>query len=133
MKLDRRGDIGFMEAMAGAMTVCLVLTSFSAFLAADILAEEPEEPEFDWNSLGDIGLDHGNMGVSLKTDFRQYMDDNGFTGIELKVEVLQGAGNHLTYLVGERTDIAAKDSRAVEARDGNGRILPALAEVTIYL
>jgi len=132
MKLDRRGDIGFMEAMAGAMTVCLVLTAFSAFVAADMLSEEPEEPEFDWNMVGAMHIRNGNLGLSLHGDFRQYLEDNGLRGIHVHALVPQYNNRALDYRVGETTDLCVKDSRAIEVPDDHGRIYPAMMEVTLY-
>lgn len=133
MKLDRKGDIGFMEAMAGAMTVCLVLTSFSAFLAADLLSEEPPEPEFDWTSIGALHIHNGNFGMGLNTDFKRYIQDNGFKGIQIRASVLLDGYSPNNYKVGETSDVCVKETKAVEIPVDNERNVPGIIEVTIYL
>ncbi len=133
MELNRKGDIGFMEALAGAMTVCLVLTAFTAFLAADMLNEEPERPEFDWSEVNGLAATDRTFCLSLNSNLKQYLEETGVKGIELRGTSLMENRGPVVYKVGEATDTWEKESRTVTITHGSGRCTPGLLEVTMYL
>ncbi len=133
MKFDRKGDIGFMEAMAGAMTVCLVLTAFSAFLAADLLLEEPDYPEFDWTQIGSVTKSGNIVGMMQHSDIKQYIEDSGFKGVVLKTTYLVIDFPPSTFRYGGTSDTCFRETKAIEVTDEYGLCYPAIMEVTVYL
>lgn len=85
MKLDRRGDIGFMEAMAGAMTVCIVLMAFTAYLANGVLVTETKETDFDWTLIDGITYDGKSYGISFTASPSEEIDQSDLTGIGFRL------------------------------------------------
>ncbi len=79
---DRKGDIGFMEAVASAAAVCLVMTAFAAFCAAEMDAEEGtgERPSFDWP--GD-GLSPEMTASALRGCAETQMERGGWNGVRI--------------------------------------------------
>ncbi|MGI6009267.1 MAG: hypothetical protein ACOX8X_03980 [Methanomethylophilus sp.] len=80
---DRKGDIGFMEAMASAMAVCIVMAAFTAFCAAELTADSgaEERPEFDWPAGGE---DEEGTSSALYESAMTQMRDSGWNGVRIE-------------------------------------------------
>ena len=131
MKLNRKGDIGFMEAMAGAMTVCLVMTAFTAFLVADTLATGPEPPEFDWGLIGDVSIKDGTF--SAEPDCTEYPESNRVPGILVRIysPAFDSIGT-FEELFGSESDNSVCQRKMVSV-ENDGTSVPAVMEAVIFL
>lgn len=84
MRMNRKGDIGFMEAMAGAMAVCVAMIAFVAFVSADVVDSQQKDIEFDWSYIQDISVEEGKVRINFSSDPVTFMESNGLTGIFIK-------------------------------------------------
>lgn len=81
MRMNRKGDIGFMEAMAAAMTVTLVLTAFIGATAIYALETDVENRALDIDSLaGGIRIADGRIEGDLQGELQSQMDLKGIRG-----------------------------------------------------
>lgn len=131
MTLDRRGDIGFMEAMAGAMTVCLVMTAFTGFLVAETLAKEPEPPSFDWGFLGEIGISDGAF--TAEPACSDYPENHRISGICIRIysPAFESLGT-FEEMFGTESENRICERRIISVGSGDASV-PAVAEVVLYL
>ena len=131
MTLNRRGDIGFLEAMAGAMTVCLVMTAFTAFLVAEKLSEGPEPPSFDWGLMGEVAISDGMF--TAEPACGEYAEQHMISGLELRIysPVTDSVGVfERTY--GSVTDDFVRERKLISVESGN-ECIPAVMEAVLYL
>jgi len=131
MKLNRKGDIGFMEAMAGAMTVCLVMTAFTAFLMAETLAQEPEPPSFDWSLLGTITVEDG--GFAADPACSDYPENHKISGLLIRIHSPAfGSVEGFEAMFGTVSEDSVCERRMISVEYGD-TIIPAVAEAVTYL
>ncbi len=131
MRLNRKGDIGFMEAMAGAMTVCLVMTAFTAFLMAETLAQEPEPPGFDWGLVGPVTVENGM--IVAEPACSDYPENNRISGLLLRIyspafDSLEG----FEEMFGTESDDSVCERRIISVGNGETSI-PAVMEAVTFL
>ena len=128
MKSDRKGDVGFMEAMAGAMTVCIVMLCFTAFVAADSALEHEKGKGFDWTYIGGIGHDYE---IELTSDPSVFMESEGYRGLSFTVidTFRDSSVCELTYGVSEGNHISER--RMYQVTDGDV-ITPVIVEVRLF-
>ncbi len=84
MKFDRKGDIGFMEAMAGAMTVCIVMMVFVAYVVADQASSQQDQVNFDWSYIEGIEVQDSQAVIHFASDPIVFMESNDISGILFK-------------------------------------------------
>lgn len=129
---NRRGDIGFLEAMVSAMAVCLVLSVFLAALAADVLAEEDGDPPgFDW-SITDRSEIHGGRVVSdIGERLPAIASREKLCGITVRCTPLADGAEPSEWSYGETgaERIVLSHMSQIPAEDG--RIIPTLFEAVM--
>ncbi len=131
MTLDRRGDIGFMEAMAGAMTVCLVMTAFTAFLAAETLSQQPEPPSFDWGLIGKVGISDGEFNAEPACS--EFPENNRISGLLIRIysPAFPSIGE-FEEMYGTESEESVCERRIVSVSSGDASV-PAVMEAILYL
>lgn len=91
MRMDRKGDIGFMEAMAAAMAVTLVLTAFLGAAAVHAAGQEVAARGIDVEALADkISISDGMMEGDLGDELRLQIEISGLRGASVCCESAPG-------------------------------------------
>lgn len=81
MRMDKKGDIGFMEAMAAAMAVTLVLTAFIGAVAIHAGGQEDVARGVDIDALADrISISDGRIEGDLGEELRFQIQIGGVGG-----------------------------------------------------
>jgi len=86
MGMDCRGDIGFPEAMAGTVTVCIVLMTFSAYVFGMVSGDPQHQATVLWNDFDGFTLVDGEVVWSEPPDLEILANRYGVNGIVVEVE-----------------------------------------------
>jgi len=130
MKVGRRGDIGFLEAIMATMMVCMVLTAFTGFLAGETMQEAAEIPSFDRTSTYGVTITDGAYRGDLTAALQQQADRWGYAGLTIRCyspgnSTLTEGNWHIGSMTGGMT--GDRFLRDVPADDG--RLVPTVFEV----
>lgn len=91
MRMDKKGDIGFMEAMAAAMAVTLVLTAFIGAVAIHAGGQEDVARGVDIDALADrISISDGRIEGDLGEELRFQIQIGGVRGASVRCESAPG-------------------------------------------
>lgn len=130
---DRRGDIGFMEAMVSAMAVCIVLTAFVAFIAVDTVADRDGGPEIDWRVADGVEIVDGSYsGEGVSDDLLAQCEEEGWTGVQLRCwnPAMERSGSTWAFGVpGENTHI---ERRVMDVQSDDRQLVPTVFEMTVW-
>lgn len=132
MTIDRNGDIGFMEAMAGAMTVCIVMMAFVAFIMAYSVSETETEDDFNWDLLGEIVIESGRYSLNNKGDFDSFIDQHDLTGFSIKISASYDQGPDRIYEKHGTTSEYFNVQRKMISVDDGERLIPTVLEVKLF-
>jgi hypothetical protein len=131
MGLDRRGDVGFMEAMAGAMTVCVVMMCFTAFVAADTALDRGHPEGFDWTYVGGISAGTDGWSVDLVSDPMVFAESRGYAGLSFSVyDPLSDAV--VSEIVYGNTDGPHISERRMFSAEEGDTVIPVIVEVGLF-
>ncbi|MDR3282804.1 MAG: hypothetical protein LBS92_04245 [Candidatus Methanoplasma sp.] len=132
MTFDRKGGLGFPEAMMAAMVVILVLTAYVGFFAADRGTET--EPAFDRSLANVVTVKGGELSGDMGQELAKFMERHGYRGAMIACRVPGGiASGTLEFSVGKMDGsvFGERFLKAVEADDG--RIITVLFEAAICI
>lgn len=134
MVFDRRGDIGFMEAMAGTMIVCLVMTAFTAHLAAEAVAGDRSPEEFDWNMIGSVYVSDGRYVVTVDGNMEGYFELTGIRGLTVRAgsPALNGIGPYSRDF-GDISGDSLAERKLIPVLSDDGRTIPTVVEVILFV
>lgn len=131
MGLDRKGDVGFMEAMAGAMTVCVVMMCFTAFVAADTALDRGHPEGFDWTYVGGVTSGPEGCSVDLVSDPMVFAESRGYAGLSFSVydPLSDATVSEISY--GNTDGPHISERRMFSAADGD-TVTPVIVEVGLF-
>lgn len=132
MKFNKRGDIGFFEAMMATMVVIIVLMAYMGIIAFDSTRTETDEPDFDETILENISIKNSKIVGDIEKNLISLMERNGYQGITILCSV---PGNFkypdTKYVVGEM-NVSIFSEKILKSIDtDNGQNIPTIFEVAI--
>jgi len=131
MRNGKNGSIGFMEAMTGTMTVCIVLTAFTAFAATMVSNDGADRPEdFDWSLADDAKIVEDSYIWDIRSKVVSYMDRNGIQGMTATCG--SSGMEDLTVSEGDTSGDPTVLRRMVSVSSDDGRTVPTVFEVRIW-
>ncbi|MCQ2069714.1 MAG: hypothetical protein MJZ68_01100 [archaeon] len=130
MRMDNRGDAGFFEAMAGTMAVCLVMTSFLAFMATEVSNTGQGSVEFDWTVMA--GLTVSESGSEWSDDGTEYfVEANRLSGAKVVCSSPGLPIEERTWTCGEETPTTSMVKKVYSLGYGEQSV-PTVVEVVLY-
>lgn len=134
MKFDRRGDIGFMEALAGAIIVCLVMTAFMSHLVAEAVNTDQNVKEFDWNRIESVEITDGKYHVTVDDNIEGYFELTGIRGLTVRadspgLDEIQDFSSDIGDVSGD----SLAERRLVPVTADDGRTVPTVVEVVLFV
>jgi hypothetical protein len=133
MRLNKRGNLGFPEAIMAAMIVTLSLTMYMGLLAlntADV--EEGQSVQVDHRIFEALVLDEGEIVGDIEQPLISEMERHGLRGISLTLEVPGELGFNGRHIIIGNMDGRIDSERFIHLlRTNNGMAVPTVIEVAV--
>lgn len=131
MRIDRSGDMGFMEAVVAFMAVTVVLTAFmGALVTTTVVTADPTESLDPGEFSGTV--ESGVFVPGFEDYIRGFVDTKGLAGASVSVTVPGGFCSWSEpFIVGDVDGMLFSRSIHGTVTDDSGRTLPALYEVVL--
>ncbi|MCL2509811.1 MAG: hypothetical protein FWF07_01880 [Methanomassiliicoccaceae archaeon] len=133
MKLNRKGEIGFPEAIMAAMIVTLVLTMYLGLFAFNA-AEDSGGPEvhIDHRIFKDLTLENGEIAGDIELRLAEEMERHGFRGVSVICEIPGDLGfPDRNIVIGNMDGLISGERFVFLLGASDGRIVPAVIEVAV--
>lgn len=133
MKLNRRGDIGFPEAMISVMMVTIVLTAYLGAFVLHTADIEEKAPEFDRRITQTASVAEGKIVMNINDALSDFLNRSGCKGVIVKCS----AFHNRTTIVSDASEgiqegkiISERYSQVLKGDEG--RIYTATFEVGLW-
>jgi len=133
MRFDRKGELGFPEAIMAAMVVTLVLTLYMGLFALNT-ADNGGGPDVhvDHRIFNDLFLEDGKIAGDVELHLISEMERHGFRGISFVCEVPGELGFEDRHTVIGSMDGNISSERFVFLLgSADNRVIPAVIEVAV--
>jgi len=133
MRFDKKGELGFPEAIMAAMIVTLVLTLYMGLFVLNT-AEDTcgSDVHVDHRIFGDLILENGEVAGDLEVRLASEMERHGFRGISFVCSIPGELGFEDRHTAVGSMDGSTSSERFVYLlRSADGRIVPAVIEVAV--
>lgn len=133
MRLDKRGDLGFPEAIMAVMIITLSLTAFMGVVAFDLVNNDDDRSiELDPKIFERLSLDAGTVVGDLNDELNSMVDRHGYKGISVTCKIPGELGfESAVFSVGDLAGDPVFDRFLCSMNSSDGRVLPAVIEVMI--
>jgi hypothetical protein len=133
MRLNKRGDLGFPEAIMAAMIVTLALTMFFGFFALNAVNDDSgPEVHFDHRIFDNLNVREGEVAGDIEGHLISEMERHGYRGMSMTCEVPGGLGiKGKTVRVGNLDGKIESERFLLQLNSTDGRIIPAVIEVVV--
>ena len=127
MKINSKGEGGFMESMAAVAVVVISLTAFLSFLAFSVSHDtEEKENELPLYILDDVRIANGDIEADIEDKMNTAIERYGYTGMRVTLTADDG-----TICSAVTLNAGHQDSDVIRSRTGtiiiaadNGRSVP---------
>ena len=133
MIFNRKGELGFPEAIMAAMIVTLVLTMYMGLFALNA-ADDGGGPDVHINHriFGDLTLENGEISGDIEMRLVTEMERHGFKGISFMCEVPGELGfADKNLVVGSMNGNLNSERFIFLLGSADGRTVPAVIEVVV--
>ncbi|MDR1405030.1 MAG: hypothetical protein LBJ20_05645 [Candidatus Methanoplasma sp.] len=133
MKFNRKGGLGFTEAIMAAMIVTLSLTAYMGLIAIDLL-DDSKEPEMnvDHRIFRGLTLSDGKITGDIESDLVSEMERHGYKGVYFSCEVPGDLGfEKISITTGEMKDNVINERFLLNLISSDGRTIPAVVELAV--
>ena len=128
---DRRGDIGFPEAMLGTATVCIVLTVFLAYAVTVMWTDSAEQADIGWERFRNVGITDGEY--SAGTIPEDLVAELSCSGVKMSFVPQDVPGICSLYIqCGKCRGDKEVHDRLISVESDDGRTIPTVLEVIVY-
>jgi len=133
MKLNRKGELGFPEAIMAAMIVTLVLTMYMGLFALNAANDGGgQDVHINHRIFGDLTLENGEISGDIEMRLVSEMERHGFKGISFICEVPGELGfADKNLVVGNMNGSLSSERFIFLLGSADGRTVPAVIEVVI--
>lgn len=133
MRSDRRGDMGFMEAMVAFMAVSVVLTAFMGALATTTVVTADPTGSLDPGEFTGT-IEDGVFVPGFVEYIDGFADTRGCDGVTVSVTVPGGFCEEVEpYVRGYMDGMLFSRTMSGHVADDAGRVLPAFYEVVLCI
>ena len=134
MKLNKKAEGGFMEAVLAVMAVVITLTAFLSFLSISLSDDHEAETEISLNILDDVRIVDGNIEADIEDKMNETVERYGYGGMKVVLSISNGIyDSSLTIGVGEfDSDVAASKNGTVTVRTDDGRTVPVSYSMAVF-
>ena len=133
MRLNRKGELGFPEAIMAAMIVTLVLTLYLGLFALNAAEEGGgSDVHIDHRVFGGLSLEDGEIAGDIELRLVSEMERHGLKGISFVCEVPGELGfADRSLVVGNMNGSISSERFIFLLGSADGRTVPAVIEVVV--
>ena len=134
MRLNKKGEGGFMEAMVAVMAVIITLTAFLSFLALSISYDDEDDPDIPLDLLDHVHIVNGKIEADIEERMDIIINRYGYAGMRV---ILSTAGSvfdsSLTVNAGiTESDIIRSKGGTMIVKADDGRSVPVRYLVAVW-
>lgn len=134
MRLDKKGDLGFPEAILAVMIVTLVLMIYLGAFVIQTGTEDDESPELDDEILSGISIRDNEFTANIDDGLYKFLERNDYKGIKIECWT---PGNliesHYSHLLGNMDGKLQEEHYLKTISSDDGRMIPVIFEVTLCI
>jgi hypothetical protein len=133
MRLNKRGDLGFPEAIMAAMIVTLALTMYIGYFALNTVGNESgPEVRVDHRIFENLSLRDGEVVGDIEIQLISEAERHGYRGISFTCEVPGGLGiKGKSLCIGNMDGKIDSERFLLQLKSSDGRVVPAVIEVVV--
>lgn len=132
MKMNKRGEAGFMEAIIAMMVVTIALTCFMGLLSYNN-ADDARNDSFSTDFLDDFSVMNGRIAGDPEDELCDIMDSKGYERVDLRITVDSVISDSYEFTVGEgEYDNVGSVTGTLHLRSDDGRSFVASYEVVFW-
>lgn len=133
MRFDRRGDLGFPEAIMAVMVVSLSLTAYIGVMAITIADDQDDaDVRIDKRLFNGFTIEEDRIKGDIEESMIATMERHGYNGITIKCNV---PGTQLidafSLTVGQMEGDIFSERHLISIKCDDGRTVSAIAEVIV--
>ena len=131
MKMNKRGDLGFPEAIMAVMLVTLALSAYMGVFILSTLNDEGDQAFIDRNITEELTVEYDRIAGDIVPELERITTQKGYRGITVRCYIPSHPIEPVEFTVGSMEGKITSE-RFLRTLDSNdGRILPAIFEVGI--
>jgi hypothetical protein len=132
MRLDGKGEGGFMESILAVMIIVITLTAFLSFLAFSTSHHHEREPVVPTDMLDDVRIVNGKIDADIEAAMIDIIERYGYRGMRVTL-TSEIYGSSLTVNVGtnDSETILSKNGTII-IRSDDGRSVPVSYSVAVW-
>ncbi|MCL2032596.1 MAG: hypothetical protein FWG96_04955 [Methanomassiliicoccaceae archaeon] len=133
MRFNKRGELGFPEAMMAVMIVTLSLTAYLGLFALNAANNESGAAvHVDHRIFDNLVLNNGEVAGDIEMQLVSEAERHGYRGISVICEVPGGLGfKGMSVRIGDMDGMISSERFLFQLRSADGRIVPAVIEVAV--
>ena len=134
MRLNRKGEGGFMESVLAVMVVVISLTAFLSFLALSVSQDHDGDPFIPNDLLDDVRIVGGCIEADLEDRMYCVIERYGYDGMKIILEISDGIyHSSLTQSAGScDSDRIFSKNGLISVRTDDGRSVPVRYSVAVW-
>ncbi|MDR1690896.1 MAG: hypothetical protein LBR42_03500 [Candidatus Methanoplasma sp.] len=133
MRFNKRGGLGFPEAIVAAMIVTLSLSAYLGLVALNAANEyEGSEMHIDHRMFDGLTLEDGKIVGDIEPSLTSEAERHGYRGVSFRCEVPGGLGfETVSFMIGDMDGNITSKRFIIDLLSKDGRVIPAIAEVAV--
>jgi len=132
MRLDKKGDLGFPEAILAVMIVTLVLMIYLGAFVIQTGAEDRKGPELDDGILSGITIHDDEFIADIDDELYKFLEKNDYKGIKIECWTPGDLiGSHYSHMMGTIDGTLQERHYLKTISSNDGRMIPVIFEVTL--
>ena len=133
MRLDKRGDLGFPEAMMAVMIVTLVLSMYIGIFVLNVANEETSDTQVDKDIVKGLTIRDGRIEGDITMKMVAVSEIEGYRGIVLRCIVPGGLAENEEFSVGNMDGHITSERFLRNLPSDDGKNIPVIFEVAICI
>jgi hypothetical protein len=134
MKLNRKGEGGFMESIIAVMVIVISLTAFLSFLAFSVSHEVEREPDVPTEVIGGVRIVSGMIETDAEGNIVGMIERGRYQGMRLTLSVNGIYNDRVTLSAGsfDSDNIVSRTGSVIAETDG-GRRVPVQYSLAVWI
>ncbi|MDR0778881.1 MAG: hypothetical protein LBE48_05555 [Methanomassiliicoccaceae archaeon] len=134
MRLNRRGEGGFIESVIAVMAIIITLTVFLSFLAFSTSQYDEREKEMPMSILDDVKIISGNIEADIEGTMDEIIGRYGYTGMRVILSAASIYDSSVTFSAGKNdSDKIISKNGTIIVRSDDGRSVPVNYSMAVWL